>query len=75
MLEHRKRFATQGLSCARHYGHDLPEEWWRAKKFQALRKELPEFLFGLLEGLRQIALLAQQQRIRKGFRCDGGKWL
>ena len=61
MLEHRKRLAAQGLSCARYYGHDLPEEWWRAKKFAALREELPEFLFGLLEGVQQIALLAQQQ--------------
>ncbi|MBI3887066.1 MAG: IS110 family transposase [Opitutae bacterium] len=61
MLEHRKRLAAQGLGCARYYGHDLPEEWWRAKKFAALRAELPEFLFGLLEGLQQIALLAHEQ--------------
>jgi transposase len=61
LLEHRKRLAAQGLSCARYYGHDLPEEWWRAKKFEALRQELPEFLFTLLESLQRIALLVNEQ--------------
>ncbi len=56
LLEHRKRLAAQGLSCARYYGHDLPEEWWRAKRFEALRAELPEFLFTLLESVQRIAL-------------------
>ena len=48
LLEHRKRCAAQGLSCARFYGYDLPEEWWRAKRFAALSKEIPEFLLTLL---------------------------
>jgi len=61
MLEHRKRLAAQGLSCARYHGHDLPEEWWRAKKFTALKEELPEFLFALLEKMQVIALLVNQQ--------------
>ena len=61
LLEHRKRLAAQGLSCARYYGHDLPEEWWRAKKFAALRQELPQFLFTLLESLQRIALLVNEQ--------------
>lgn len=61
MLEHRKRLAAQGLSCARYHGHDLPEEWWRAKKFTALKEELPEFLFALLEKVQVIALLVNQQ--------------
>lgn len=61
MLEHRKRLAAQGLSCARYYGHDLPEEWWRAKKFAALKEELPEFLFVLLEKVQGIAVLVNQQ--------------
>jgi hypothetical protein len=41
-LVRRKRLATQSLSSARYYGH-LPEEWWRTKKFTALKEELPEF--------------------------------
>lgn len=61
LLEHRKRLAAQGLSGARYYGHDLPEEWWRAKKFEALRQELPEFLFALLESLQRIALVVNEQ--------------
>jgi transposase len=61
MLEHRKRLAAQGLSCARYYGHDLPEEWWRAKRFEALRQELPEFLFTLLERMQRIALVVHEQ--------------
>ena len=44
----RERLTAQGLSAARYYGHDLPPEWWRAKKFAALREELPEFLLTLL---------------------------
>ncbi len=61
LLEHRKRLAAQGLSCARYYGHDLPDEWWRAKKFETLRAELPEFLFTLLEGVQRIALVVHTQ--------------
>jgi transposase len=61
LLAHRKRFAAQGLSCARYHGYDLPDEWWRAKKFTALKEELPEFLFTLLEGLQQIVLPVHAQ--------------
>lgn len=61
MLEHRKRLAAQGLGCARYYGHDLPDEWWRPKKFARLHQELPEFLLTLLEGLQRIALLVHEQ--------------
>ena len=61
LLEHRKRLAAQGLSCARYYGHDLPDEWWRAKKFEPLRAELPEFLFTLLASVQRIALLVHEE--------------
>lgn len=57
LLAERKRLAAQGLSTARYYGHDLPEEWWRAKKFEGLRGELPEFLLTLL-GRYQRLLVA-----------------
>ncbi len=60
LLEHRKRLAAQGLSCARYYGHDLPDEWWRARKFESLRRELPEFLFTLLEGFPRITLVVNE---------------
>ncbi len=59
MLAHRKRLAAQGLSCARYHGHDLPEEWWRAKKFAALKEDLPEFLYALLGAVQVIALLVK----------------
>jgi len=61
LLEHRKRLAAQGLSCARYYGHDLPDEWWRAKKFELLQAELPEFLVGLLASVQRIALLVHAE--------------
>jgi transposase len=61
MLEHRKRLAAQGLSCARYHGHDLPDEWWRAKKFAALKEQLPEFLAALLEKMQKVALLVHEQ--------------
>ena len=63
-LEHRKRLAAQGLSCARYYGHDLPDEGWRAGKFETLRPELPEFLFTLLEGVQRIALVVHTRSLR-----------
>ena len=62
LLAQRKRFAAQGLSTARYYGHDLPDEWWRAKKFAALRPELPEFLVTLL-GRDQRLLLAVNEEL------------
>ena len=61
LLEHRKHLAAQGLSCARYYGHDLPDEWWRPKKFATLRAELPEFLFTLLESVQRIVLLVHEE--------------
>lgn len=61
LLAHRQRLAAQGLSCARYYGYDLPEGWWQARKFAALRRELPEFLCALLESLQRIALVVQEQ--------------
>ena len=61
LLEHRKRLAAQRLSCARYYGHDLPDEWWRAKKFELLCAELPEFLCALLASVQRIALLVHEE--------------
>jgi transposase len=55
LREPRKRCAAQGLSCARFYGYDLPEEWWRAKRFAALSGELPEFLLALLASAQRLA--------------------
>ena len=49
------------MAPRRNYGHDLPEEWWRARKFAALQEELPEFLFALLEKVQAIALLVHEQ--------------
>ena len=57
LLAERKRLGAQGLSTARYYGYDLPEEWWRAKKFEPLSAELPEFSFTLL-GRSQRLLVA-----------------
>jgi len=57
LLAERKRCGAQGLGTARYYGYDLPEEWWRAKKFEGLRAELPEFLLTLL-GRYQRLLVA-----------------
>jgi len=54
LLAERKRLAAQGLSTARYYGHDLPDEWWRPKAFEILRHDLPDFL---------VEMLARGQRL------------
>ena len=54
LLAERKRLGAQGLSTARYYGYDLSEEWWRTKKFEPLRAELPEFLFTLLARYQRL---------------------
>ncbi len=56
LLAERKRLSAQGLSLARYYGHDLPDEWWREKKFAALRADQPEFLHTLLGRWQQLLL-------------------
>lgn len=61
LLAERKRFGAQGLSTARYYGHDLPEEWWRAKKFEALRGELPEFLLTLLGRYQRLLVAVNEE--------------
>lgn len=54
LLAERKRLAAQGLSAARYYGHDLPDEWWRAKAFAILRHDLPDFLVAQLERWQRL---------------------
>ena len=61
LLAQRKRFAAQGLSTARYYGHDLPDEWWRAKSFAALGPELPEFLVTLLGRYQRLLLVVNEE--------------
>ena len=61
LLAERKRLAAQGLSTARYYGDDLPEEWWRAKKFEVLRAELPEFLVTLLGRWQRLLLVVNEE--------------
>lgn len=73
MLTHRKRLAAQGLSTARYYGHDLPDEWWRAKRFAALEKELPDFLFTLLANLQRIALAVNEQLDALGAQIESAQ--
>lgn len=57
LLAERKRFAAQGLSAARYYGHDLPDEWWRPKAFDILRHDLPDFLVVVLERWQQLLVV------------------
>ncbi len=56
LLAERKRLVAQGLSAARYYGHDLPDEWWRAKAFDSLRHDLPDFLVVLLERWQRLVV-------------------
>lgn len=60
LVAERKRLAAQGLSLARYYGHDLPEEWWREKKFESLREELPEFLFVALQRWQHLLVAVNE---------------
>ena len=73
LLEHRKRCAAQGLSSARFYGYDLPDQWWRAKKFAALEAQLPEFLFALLAGVQRLALLAHTELEALGAQIESAQ--
>ena len=63
LLAQRKRFAAQGLGTARYYGHDLPDEWWRAKKFAELPAELPEFLLTLLGRYQRLLLVVHEELV------------
>ena len=61
LLAERKRRAAQGLSTARYYGYDLPEEWWRARRFAALGAELPEFLLTLLGRYQRLLVVIHDE--------------
>jgi transposase len=50
----KKRLANQGNSLARYYGYNLPEQWWKPKKFARLKESLPEYLFELLAVWQQL---------------------
>ncbi|OHE89433.1 MAG: hypothetical protein A3G75_07970 [Verrucomicrobia bacterium RIFCSPLOWO2_12_FULL_64_8] len=61
LLAERKRLAAQGLSTARYYGYDLPEEWWRIKTFDRVRHDLPEFLVALLARWQRLLVLVNEE--------------
>jgi transposase len=61
LLAERKRLAAQALSSARYYGHDLPQEWWRQKKFDAQREQLPEFLITMLGRWQRLLVAIHQE--------------
>jgi transposase len=61
LLAERKRLAAQGLSLARYYGHDLPEEWWREKKFDLLRREVPDFLLIALQRWQHLLVAVNEE--------------
>jgi hypothetical protein len=59
----RKRLENQGTSAARYYSLSLPAEWWKPKKFEELRQELPMFFVELITP-RQRLLLAINEELK-----------
>ena len=65
LLAERKRLATQSLSAARYYGHDLPECWWRPNAFTRLQEQLPDFLLTALGPELGVKLCSVHSQLRR----------
>jgi transposase len=50
----RKRLQNIGTSNGRYYGIEVASDWWKPKRFEALRSSLPEFLLAILEPFQQV---------------------
>jgi transposase len=61
LVSDRGRVSNQGLSNARYYGHDLPEQWWRPRAFKRLEEALPTPLYQLLARLQAVLLVFDEQ--------------
>ena len=61
LVSDRGRVSNQGLSNARYYGFDLPDQWWRPRAFKRLVDELPAPLYELLGRLQAVLLVFDEQ--------------
>lgn len=57
----RKRLENQGTSAARYYGLSLSAEWWKPKKFEKLRRELPAFFIELIAPWQRLLLVIDEE--------------
>lgn len=61
LSKERKRLENQGTSAARYYGLSLSAEWWKPKKFEELRQELPVFFIELLAPWQRLLLVINEE--------------
>jgi transposase len=61
LSKERKRLENQGTSAARYYGLSLPAEWWKPKKFEKLRQELPVFFVELIAPWQRLLLVINEE--------------
>lgn len=60
----RKRLQNIGTSAGRYHGFEVPGDWWKPKRFEALRRTLPEFLLDILEPFQRV-LAGINQELRE----------
>ncbi|MCC5022234.1 MAG: transposase [Candidatus Synoicihabitans palmerolidicus] len=61
MIKERKRLAAKARGHVMYYGGRLQGEWWRPKRWRSLGEELTEHVLALLEPLRVIVLVIEEQ--------------
>lgn len=61
LVADRGRISNRGLSAARYYGHDLPQQWWRPLAFKRLKDALPEHLHQTLQRWQTVLLALDEQ--------------
>ena len=61
LVSERKRLGAQGLCAARYYGYDLPDQWWRPRRFAALQSQTPDFLLELLARWQRLLLAIDEE--------------
>lgn len=70
LIKERKRLAAKARGHVMYYGGRLQGEWWKPRRWGALREELEEHVLGLIEPLRCILVTVEEQLERLEERLE-----
>lgn len=64
LAKEKQRLQNWGTSQGRYYGVSLPGNWWTAKVFAALREQIPDYLWHLLQPVQEV-LIKTEEKLRE----------
>lgn len=61
LVNEARRLGAMGRSHGMNYGHEVSGRWWRTRPWKAVTQNMSAFLRGLLEPLKDILVLVEEQ--------------